>query len=84
MALLACAICAWIQEIARLDRGNGRGRRTVARMRRELIMVPARLSRRGGTTYLAGNHPARTLTSRPGHDQPPKTRASTHYSRFWV
>lgn len=51
-ALLACAISAWTQEITRLDHGNGRGRRTVARMRRELITVPARLTRRGGITYL--------------------------------
>lgn len=51
-ALLGCAIAAWIQEITGTDRGNGRGRVTVARLRRELISIPARLSRRGGTLFL--------------------------------
>jgi hypothetical protein len=51
-ALLACAISAWIQEITGIDRGNGRGRRTLTRLRRELINVPARLTRGAGTTYL--------------------------------
>lgn len=51
-ALLACAISSWTQELAGLDRGNGRGRRTLARFRRELINIPARLVRRGGTTWL--------------------------------
>lgn len=51
-ALLACAISAWLQEIAGIDRGNGRGRRTVARLRRELITTPARLTRRGGAIVL--------------------------------
>ena len=51
-ALLACAISSWIQEITGIDRGNGRGRRTVARLRRELINVPARLVRRAGVTHL--------------------------------
>lgn len=51
-ALLACAIAAWTQELTRIDRGNGRGRRTLVRFRRELITVPARLTRRSRTTYL--------------------------------
>lgn len=51
-ALLACAISAWLQEITGIDRGNGRGRRTVARLRRELINTPARLTRRAGTIVL--------------------------------
>jgi hypothetical protein len=51
-ALLACAISAWLQEITGLDYGNGRGRRTVARLRRELICVPARVIRRGGVIWL--------------------------------
>lgn len=50
--LLGCAIAAWIQETAGTDYGNGRGRRTVARLRRELIRVPARLIRRGGVIFL--------------------------------
>jgi len=51
-ALLACAISAWMQELAGTDYGNGRGRRTVARLRRELINVPARVIRSAGTTHL--------------------------------
>lgn len=51
-ALLACAISSWTQELAGIDRGNGRGRRTLARFRRELINTPARLTRRGGATWL--------------------------------
>ncbi len=50
--LLGCAISAWIQEITGIDRGNGRGRRTVARLRRELIRIPARITRRGGSIFL--------------------------------
>jgi hypothetical protein len=42
-ALLACAMSAWLQEITRLDRGTGRGRRTITTLRRELICVPGRL-----------------------------------------
>lgn len=51
-ALLACAISAWLQELAATDYGNGRGRRTIARLRRELINVPARIIRSAGTTWL--------------------------------
>jgi len=36
-ALLACALSTWIQEITGIDYGNGRGRRTRARLRREQI-----------------------------------------------
>ena len=59
-ALLACAISNWIQEITGIDDGRGRARRTLARMRRELFNIPARVTR---TT--------RALTLRP----PPGTRA---------
>jgi hypothetical protein len=51
-ALLAYAISAWLQELAGTDYGNGRGRRTIARLRRELINVPARIIRSAGTTWL--------------------------------
>lgn len=51
-ALLACAISAWLQEITGIDYGNGRGRRTVARLRRELICVPARVIRCAGVIWL--------------------------------
>lgn len=42
-ALLAVALSAWLQELTGIDRGNGRGRRTIARLRRELVCVPARV-----------------------------------------
>ena len=43
--LLACAVSSWIQELAGVDNGRGRKRRTVARLRRELINIPARITR---------------------------------------
>lgn len=51
-ALLGCAIAAWMQEVAGTDHGNGRGRLTATRFRRELICTPARLTRRAGTILL--------------------------------
>jgi hypothetical protein len=42
-ALLACASSAWLQGITGIDRGNGRGRRTIARLRRERINIPCRI-----------------------------------------
>jgi hypothetical protein len=42
-ALLAVAMSAWLQEITGIDHGNGRGRRTITRLRRELICVPGRV-----------------------------------------
>jgi hypothetical protein len=51
-ALLACAISAWLQEITRIDRGNGRGRATITRLRRELINIPARVIHPARTTVL--------------------------------
>src|SRR5664280_902227 len=59
-ALLACAISNWIQEITGIDDGRGRARRTLARIRREVINIPARLTRS-----------ARRFVLRP----PPGTRA---------
>jgi hypothetical protein len=44
-ALLATAISAWLQELTGIDRGNGRGRRGITRLRRELFCVPARVVR---------------------------------------
>ena len=44
-ALLGCAISNWIQELTGIDDGRGRERRTVARMRRELFNIPARVIR---------------------------------------
>ncbi|WP_448072795.1 IS1380 family transposase [Georgenia yuyongxinii] len=51
-ALLACAFSAWLQELTGIDHGNGRGRRTLARLCRELINVPARVLRSAGATVL--------------------------------
>ena len=51
-ALLGCAIAAWMQELTGTDNGNGRGRFTVARFRREVICTPARLVRQAGTLLL--------------------------------
>jgi len=51
-ALLGCAIAAWMQELAGTDNGNGRGRFTVARFRREVICTPARLVRQAGIILL--------------------------------
>ena len=51
-ALLACAMSAWLQEITGTDRGNGRGRRTITRLRSELINIPARVIHPGRTTVL--------------------------------
>jgi hypothetical protein len=51
-ALIAAAISAWLQEITGIDRGNGRGRRTIARLRHELITIPARVVRHGRATVL--------------------------------
>jgi hypothetical protein len=56
-ALLACAISNWIQEITGIDDGRGRARRTLARMRRELFNIPARVT-----------HTNRALTLRPPPD----------------
>lgn len=50
--LLACAISAWIQQLAGLDAGNGRGRMSLARLCRELIQVPARVVRSAGIVFL--------------------------------
>lgn len=47
-ALLATTLSGWLQELAGLDHGNGRGRAHLGRLRRELLAVPARLIRHGG------------------------------------
>lgn len=51
-ALLGCAISAWLQELTGIDHGNGRGRFTVARFRRELIRTPARLTHKAGARHV--------------------------------
>lgn len=58
-ALLALALSAWLQELAGLDDGAGRGRAHLGRLRRELICAPARLIRHGRELILrpaAGHH----------------------------
>ena len=73
-ALLACAISNWIQEITGIDDGRGRARRTLARIRRELINIPARLTRSArrfilrpppGTRARLLNHVLTTLQALP-------------------
>ena len=51
-ALLACAMSAWLQEVTRIDAGNGRGRRVIATLRHELICVPARVISHAGRLIL--------------------------------
>jgi hypothetical protein len=57
-ALLAINISAWLQELARLDNGDGRGRHHLGTLRRRLLTVPARLVRHAGQA---------TLRLPPGH-----------------
>ena len=73
-ALLACAMSTWIQETTGIDDGRGRARRTLARIRRELINIPARLTRSArrfilrpppGTRARLLNHVLTTLQALP-------------------
>ena len=42
-ALLATNLPAWLQELAGLDTGDGRGRAHLGRLRRELVCLPGRV-----------------------------------------
>jgi hypothetical protein len=57
-ALLAINISAWLQELAGLDDGHGRGRAHLGTLRHRLLTVPARLVRHAGQL---------TLRLPPGH-----------------
>jgi DDE family transposase len=57
-ALLAVNLSAWLQELAGLDRGDGRGRAHLGTLRHRLLTVPARLVRHAGQI---------TLRLPPGH-----------------
>ena len=57
-ALLAVNLSAWLQELAGLDTGDGRGRAHLGTLRHRLLMVPARLIRHAGQI---------TLRLPPGH-----------------
>src|SRR5437773_10712664 len=57
-ALLAVNLSAWLQELAGLDRGDGRGRAHLGTLRHRLLTVPARLIRHAGQV---------TLPLPPGH-----------------
>lgn len=46
-ALLALALSAWLQELAELDHGDGRGRAHLGRLRHQVLAAPARLVRHG-------------------------------------
>ena len=51
-ALLAVNLSTWLQELAGLDRGDGRGRAHLGTLRHRLLMVPARLVRHAGQVTL--------------------------------
>jgi hypothetical protein len=51
-ALLAVNLSAWLQELAGLDSGDGRGRAHLGTLRHRLLMVPARLIRHAGQVTL--------------------------------
>jgi Transposase DDE domain group 1 len=57
-ALLAINLSAWLQELAGLDGGNGRGRAHLGTLRHQLLTVPARLVHHAGRV---------TLRLPPGH-----------------
>jgi hypothetical protein len=58
-ALLAVNLSAWLQELAGLDGGDGRGRAHLGTLRHRLLTVPARLVRHAGQI---------TLRLPPGHN----------------
>jgi Transposase DDE domain group 1 len=51
-ALLAVNLSAWLQELAGLDHGDGRGRNHLGTLRHRLLVVPARLVRHAGQVTL--------------------------------
>jgi len=51
-ALLAVNLSAWLQELAGLDGGDGRGRAHLGTLRHRLLAVPARLIRHAGQSIL--------------------------------
>ena len=51
-ALLAVNLSAWLQELAGLDTGDGRGRNHLGTLRHRLLTVPARLIRHAGQITL--------------------------------
>jgi hypothetical protein len=51
-ALLAVNLSAWLQELAGLDGGDGRGRAHLGTLRHRLLIVPARLVRHAGQVTL--------------------------------
>jgi Transposase DDE domain group 1 len=51
-ALLAVNLSAWLQELAGLDNGDGRGRSHLGTLRHRLLMIPARLVRHAGQLTL--------------------------------
>ncbi len=51
-ALLAVNLPAWLQELAGLDGGDGRGRAHLGTLRHRLLIVPARLVHHAGQITL--------------------------------
>jgi hypothetical protein len=66
-ALLAINMSAWLQELAGLDHGDGRGRHHLATLRHQLLNIPARLVRHAGQATLRlppGQHLLATVLAR--------------------
>lgn len=74
-ALLAINLSAWLQELAGLDTGDGRGRAHLGTLRHRLLMVPARLIRHAGHS---------TLRLPPGHHQLAHVLSRLRHLPIWT
>jgi hypothetical protein len=74
-ALLAVNLSAWLQELAGLDTGDGRGRAHLGTLRHRLLMVPARLIRHAGQV---------TLRLPPGHHMLAQVLARLRRLTIWT
>ena len=74
-ALLAVNLSAWLQELAGLDGGDGRGRAHLGTLRHRLLIVPARLVRHAGQI---------TLRLPPGQHLLTKVLAQLHRLPIWT
>jgi hypothetical protein len=74
-ALLAVNLSAWLQELAALDTGDGRGRAHLGTLRHRLLMVPARLIRHAGQV---------TVRLPPGHQLPAQVLARLRRLPVWT
>jgi hypothetical protein len=74
-ALLAVNLSAWLQELAGLDGGDGRGRAHLGSLRHRLLMVPARLVHHAGQV---------TLRLPPGRQVLAQVLARLHRLPIWT